>query len=222
MRRTADAMLPVRDEALRGLLRFVAAALAAGALALALEGRVVASTLPLLQSWIDAIDGSFRTADLSLISDKGEAVIRRLATPAQVLVLGGKVFAVDARTEIATSALAGLMLQPLVVGCALLLAWPWRRGGELLLRYAFGLPLLLLVVLFDVPLMLCGYAWSALVDAYEPGRFSPLIDWADFMNAGGRFALAVAAVAVATALAQRCLGGGKPVAPLPAGGASGS
>lgn len=196
-------MLLRPEQALGGLLRFVLVAVLVGAAALAFESRLVSAALPGFKAWIALVDGSLRTVELTVLDVNGESVIRRLSTPLQVLVLGNTVLPVDERTVISTSALAGILLQPLALGVALLFAWPWNRPAELAARVALGAPLLLAVVFLDIPLMLCGYAWSALIDAYEPGRFSLLVDWADFMNAGGRFALVVAAVALAVSAARR-------------------
>ena len=73
----------------------------------------------------------------------------------------------------------------------------------LALRVALALPLLVLVVMLDVPTLLYGMIWYQEVSVLDPERFSPLVYWPDFMNAGGRFALTVAAVAVAIGLAGR-------------------
>jgi hypothetical protein len=199
-------MLKEPDQALRGLGRFLIAAFLCGAIALGFEQALAGAALPLFKAWIALIDGSLRTVDLSVVDVDGESTIRRLTTPLRVLVVGTTVLDVDERTVISTSALTGILLQPVVLGIALLLAWPWKSLAELAVRFLLGLPLLLMVVLLDLPLILCGYAWLALIDAYEPGRFSLLVDWADFMNAGGRFALVVLAVANAVALARHVAG----------------
>ncbi len=196
-------MLLEPEQALPAAGRFLVAALVCGALALGFEDAVASAALPLLKSWIALIDGSLRTVELSVVDVHGESTLRRLTTPLKVLVLGTTVLGVDERTVISTSALTGILLQPVVLGIALLLAWPCKKSTELVVRLLLGLPLLLLILLLDVPLMLCGYAWLALIDAYEPGRFSLLVDWADFMNAGGRFALVVLASAIVVALARR-------------------
>ncbi|MHB8474595.1 MAG: hypothetical protein ACYDC8_17475 [Gammaproteobacteria bacterium] len=51
------------------------------------------------------------------------------------------------------------------------------------------LPMVLLAV--DVPLVLWSGLWSLFVAAVDPNRFSPLLIWTDFLQSGGRIALAV-------------------------------
>lgn len=199
-------MLLAPDQALHGVGRFLVAAVVCGAVVLGFEQELARAALPLLKAWIALVDGALRTVELAVVDVNGESTIRRLTTPLKTLVLGTTVLSVDERTVISTSALTGILFQPLVLGVALLLAWPWQRAAELAVRFGLGTALLLAIVFLDVPLMLCGYAWLALIDAYEPGRFSLLVDWADFMNAGGRFALVVLAAAIAVAVARKLPG----------------
>jgi hypothetical protein len=58
-----------------------------------------------------------------------------------------------------------------------------------------------------MPLMLYGAAWYQEVSLLDPDRFSPIAYWADFMNAGGRFVLTIAA-AVLSVLAASSLDSG--------------
>jgi hypothetical protein len=128
-----------------------------------------------------------------------------------VAVLGEVVIAPDARTVLSSQAAAGIALQPFILGLALLFAWPLRKVQgdsrkaivESALRITLGPSLLVVVSLLDVPMMLAGFAWYEEVRRFEPGRFSPLIQWADAMNAGGRFVMTAVAVALAVAAARR-------------------
>jgi hypothetical protein len=181
---------------LRALLRFVAAALLVGSVAAAFQGELVAAAMPPFRIWLGWIDSTYRTIDLSVANANGELVVRRLATPAHPHAVGGEVVDGDPSQPIATQAAAGLVLQPLVLALALVVAWPWRSAAELAVRVTVAAPLALLIALLDVPLMLYGVAWNSELALLDPSAFSPLVYWADFMNAGGRFALTVAAVAV--------------------------
>ena len=185
-----------RDGALRTLLRFVAAALVLGSGAAVFEDRLVAAAMPPFRGWLSWIDSTYRTIDLSVTRVNGEAVVQRIATPAHPHVAGDNVVYADPRTRITTEAAAGIVLQPLVLAMALVLAWPWRTAPELAVRMALATPLAVAVVLLDVPLILVGVAWYDELSLLGQTAFSPLVYWADFMNAGGRFALTVVAVAV--------------------------
>jgi hypothetical protein len=185
------------------LVRFALVGLLLGGAALAWQDAVIRWALPIFSAWVDAIDDTFRTVELAVLSENGETVIRRIATPARTHSIGGRVIYADPQTQISTQVGAGMVLQPIVLAGALLAAWPWRRWRELALRLAFALPLVALVVMLDVPTTLYGMIWYEEVNAADPQWFSPLIYWPDFMNAGGRFALTFAAVAAAIGLARR-------------------
>jgi hypothetical protein len=202
------------------LLRFLAAALIFGAVALACEPVLLARALPVFSGWLDLVDGTFHTLDLRVREINGELMIVRTAVPAVIHVLGGHVVAADPRSMLSASASAGIILQPLVLAAALLLAWPWRRLGELPVRILLAIPLMGAVLLLDVPTLLYGMLWNQEVSVLEPERFSLLITWTDFMNAGGRFALTIAAVAAAGAGARRLLRPRSPRVPSPPGPAA--
>ncbi len=194
-----------RDVLLRALVRFVGAAVVLGALAVVLQGRLVGATLPMFRAWLGWIDDTYRTVDLSMIDLKGELVVQRIATPAHPHAIGGVVVYNDERSSLSTQVAAGIVLQPLVLAVALLIAWPWRSAAELALRLAAATPLMVLVMLLDVPMMLYGFIWYQELSAVDAARFSALAYWADMMNAGGRFVLAIAAAALAVGVPRIAL-----------------
>lgn len=195
-----------REAALHALWRFGAAALVAGACALALQDRLIDAALPALRAWLQVVDATYRTVDLSVVQLNGEAMVQRVATPSSTHTVGTQIVSADPRTRLVAQAGAGLVLQPLVLAAALLLAWPWRRTIEIPLRLVFVAPLMLMVVALDVPMILYGAAWQKEVSLVAPDFFSPLVYWPDYMNAGGRFVLTIAAVAAAVMLGRAASG----------------
>lgn len=195
--------MPSRREAQRTILRFVAAGLGLTCLAVAGQDWIVGHLLPLFRLWLDAVDDSYRTLDLSLVPAQAETVLRRVATPAGIHVLGQHVVYPQAHPVQANEAAAGIVLQPSILLLSMLLAWPWRTARELGLRLLFGAVLLPPLLVLDVPMMLYGFAWLEELQAFDPQRFSLLASWADAMNAGGRFVLAIVAAVAATAIALR-------------------
>lgn len=191
------------EPVLRAIARLVVAVLVIGGPVTFFEPELAARSLAPLGAYLDWIDGTFRTVDLGVVSANGEAVIRRVSTPAYAHELGGHVVFADTHTRLTAAAGAGMIFQPAIFILALIFAWPWRDLRVLGMRAAVALPLVLGVVLLDVPMMLYGFTWYQEVSRLDPDRWSPLILWADFMNAGGRFALGIAAAAVAVAIADR-------------------
>jgi hypothetical protein len=193
------------EPALRGVLRLLLAATLIGGGVGVFEDALAARLLAPLGACLGWIDGTFRTVDLGIATVNGEAVIRRVATPAALHAVGSQVVFADARTRITTSAGEGVLFQPVVFALTLLFAWPWRSARLLGLRVVAAVPLVLCLFLLDVPMVLYGASWYQEVALLDPDRFSPLILWMDFMNAGGRLALAVAAAALSVGVADRFL-----------------
>lgn len=201
----------------RVVARLLVAALVLGIAAMAFEEALLRPVIGVFRAWLDAVDTTFHTVDLRLEVVSGELLILRIASPPAVQVLGGHVVTTDPGAMLSASASAGIVLQPLILGLAMLAAWPARRLREFALRMLVALPLLALVVLLDIPLMLYGFLWNQEIRTLEPDRFSPLISWSDFMNAGGRFALTVGVVAVTVALVRQWSRGAAAASPQAGG-----
>ncbi len=186
----------------RAIVRFLLAGAILTALAVIYQDAVVNALLPVFRAWLLIVDDTFWTVDLSLVQENGETVVRRLASLSDHLVYSNAPIRPNPDMQLKNSAAAGIVLQPLVLGFALLAAWPWRQNIELACRFAAAALLFPLVVLLDVPMMLYGFGWYELLKVFEPERFSLLVSWADSMNAGGRFALTIVATAICIGLGQ--------------------
>jgi len=185
----------------RAMLRFLLIGIGLTILAGALQNEIVARLLPLFRAWLDLVDTTFRTLDLSIVSDHSESMVRRLSTPAFVHAVGNTFLYPG--PVLFNQAAAGIVLQPAILAIALLAVWPLHSRKDLCLRLLLGAVFLPLLLVLDVPMMLCGFAWYTELKEFDPSHFSLLVSWADAMNAGGRFALAIVAAASATALAVR-------------------
>jgi hypothetical protein len=183
------------------LLRFAVAAALIGTLTAACQAPLLDRLVPLFHAWLDLIDDTFRTVELGVVRVKDEDVIRRTVTPAKAHVVGATVVG-KGDGVIQSDVAAGLALQPIVVGLACALAWPWRRGSELAWRLAIAFPLIVLVTLLDVPMILYAAGWDGELRQLDPEDVSALVQWGDLMNSGGRFMLACAAAALAIGCAR--------------------
>jgi hypothetical protein len=187
----------------RALVRLLAAFAIALALATALQDRLVPALVPMFRAWLLVVDERYWTVDLAVVEEGGEALLRRVSAPAGLRRIGNAPTLPEAGVRFVNSAATGIVLQPAIVAVALLLAWPWFSRREIALRLlAFALLLPLLLVL-DVPTMLYGFAWYEESRVLDPDGFSLLVTWADAMNAGGRFVLAILCAAACVSLAQR-------------------
>lgn len=182
------------------LLRFTIAATVLGLLAVSYEAPFVERMLPLFRVWFELFDDTYRTTELSVsrAQGNGETIIHRVTAMRSPHVVGGRVLFAEPGVRLANDAGAGLPMQTLVIGLALAIAWPARRGWpESLLRCAIVFPLLMLVVLFDVPAIPYGVQWMNEEKLFHVEEFSPVVVWSDVMNSGGRFVLTALAVVIA-------------------------
>lgn len=186
------------------ILRFIAISTVAIA-ALAIFGRdLVETLLPVVRGMLGLLDDSFRVIAMNVTSQGGDTVIQASFALAQSVTIGTHTLYPNPLGEAQVSTLSAYVLQPLALALILIATWPAKAGAEWLLRIVILAPLTLLVFTVDIPFVLLGELWTALVDAYAPGSFSPLVAWKDFLQGGGRFALGLA-VGALSILAADCI-----------------
>jgi hypothetical protein len=95
----------------------------------------------------------------------------------------------------------GQVLQAPLLAGLLLLGWPGGALPVLLKRLALALGPLALLWVIDTPVVLAGLLWELLLEAHAPGSRTALTRAGDFLNGGGRLALAAAIAAAAIAAA---------------------
>jgi hypothetical protein len=159
--------------------------------------RLVATMLPTFRSMIEFLDGRFVQVGADLARTGADTVVRVRAKLAIAVSVGGRTAFPDPRSRIEVSTPTGAVLQAAIIAIAILAAWPVRQCREPFVRAAIGLPWICLIVFLDIPLVLLGELNESLIEATAPGTFSVAVLWKDFLQAGGRFAMAIAA-AVAT------------------------
>jgi hypothetical protein len=184
-------------------LRFLLASVLLLALAQVFGQDIVATMLPVLRWELGRLDDHYRILFLGLTSQGADSVVRLDVTLARPVIAGARVILPDPRGIATVTTLAGHLLQPAILMLAVLAAWPARREAEYLLRAGCGLPLLVLLLMADVPFVLLAEIWSMFAESHAPGRFSPLVAWSAFLQSGGRLALALALSAFVVVAGQR-------------------
>ena len=178
------------------------------ALAVVFGEPITRTAIPPMQAWLELVDRSYVSVRLESRQEGRELMIHREVTPRHPHVLGPRQRIVMPGTLIETNVSAGLLLQTLVLGLALACAWPVRRGWrEIGIRLVVASVLLAVAVALDVPLLLYAFAWNSEQSAVDPEARSLLVYWGDFLQLGGRYALAIGAAAGATAAGRRASGG---------------
>jgi hypothetical protein len=193
----------MRRRGLEIAVRLVLASILLLVLFLVLEQSIVEAILPLFRWELGQLDDRYRILFFGLATQSADGVIRLDVTLVRPVVVGTHVVMPDPRGFATVTTLSGNLLQPAVLMLALLAAWPARGSLEYLVRVACGLPLLILLLMADIPFVLLAQIWAMLVESHAPGQFSPLLTWSAFLESGGRMALALALAALTIALGRR-------------------
>ena len=164
----------------------------------------------LVQSWLSAygavfewVADDFQLLKLFIDHEGADRVVRVVVMWKHIAFVGNQVIYPDPRGTANTSTLLAHGLQGPLVAILAAITWPTCRNTvgrayvnsrliERASRVALMLPLLIVLVLIDMPLVLAGELWGMVIDALEPDRISLLVMLKTFLQGGGRYALGVA------------------------------
>jgi hypothetical protein len=173
------------------LLRVVALMMVMGTLAYFKGLALVKLLLPALQHEIHWLDDTYRIEQIFLDTEGADVVIRIVVGLARCVIVGERAFCGDPRATASASTLTGTVLLTAILLTATVFAWPAKKPFEYLWRAGFVMPALALLWALDVPFVLWAAIWGLHLDVYGVGLISPLMVWNDFLQNGGRFALAI-------------------------------
>ncbi|MDO9450634.1 MAG: hypothetical protein Q7J21_09125 [Rugosibacter sp.] len=159
--------------------------------------------LPLFHWEIGWLDDRYRILALGVIQSGADSVVRLDVSLQRIVVVGGQVIFPDPRGQAYVTTLTGHVLQPAILFATLLAAWPVTAWRVYAMRIAVGLPLLLALLMADVPCVLLGELWAIFAERYAPQEFFILLAWKDFLQGGGRLALGLVAGVATIVVAQR-------------------
>jgi hypothetical protein len=151
--------------------------------------------LPQVQLQLEAMDDHYRTAELAIDLQHGEPKILWTVQQARSIVVGDKVAMPDARgVAQASTLLINLWGPPCLLWACLLGHMRLRRLADArgLLQLALTAVATTGLLSLDVPMVLWAAIWSLHASAMAPQDFSLLLWWANFLDGGGRWALACA------------------------------
>ena len=171
--------------------RFVAVVLLLALLAHTWGERLLVWMQPALAAEIAWLDDTYQLKSLALDTEGADRVLRLVVSQQRYIHLAGKLFEPNPMGRAHASTLVGHVWLPVVVLVALVLAWPTPSLAHWLWRWPRLVPAMALLVALNVPLVLWAGIWRLHVDAFAPGIWSPLLIWADFMQAGGEHVLAL-------------------------------
>ncbi|MEO8152735.1 MAG: hypothetical protein ABI605_06660 [Rhizobacter sp.] len=164
--------------------------------------------------WVtETLEPDFRVVNLRARVVGSEAMIELIVEPARVIFIGGHAIVPDpAQPERAKSSMprgaTWLLLTAFVVT---LVTWPLKQPSrEWPARLLLGLPVLVALLMLDVPITLLGPLRSLLV-GMNPGDSDAWILGSQFLRGGGRYFVAlVGAAGICIAIQERLLRKKKP------------
>lgn len=167
-----------------------------------LAGHVYLDFLVPLYRWeISWLAGDWRIIDFRLAQSRGEQVYSLDLELVRYLVVESRLLSPDG--SVSSSTLAGHVLQQAVIYLGLVFSWPAGGIVHRIARTAAGVPLLLLAGMLDVPLVLIGSVDDLVYANLAPGSSTVYMTWMNFMNGGGRLAVAVASALCSVAFYGR-------------------
>lgn len=177
-------------------IRFALLATGLSMLAHVVGMHVVERLLPAIQAEIETLDKTYAIDDIRLDRERdADQVVRVRVHQAHCLDLGDRFYCGNPAGWAVASAPAGSILLVAVMVVSLGFTWPVKRKREYLWRSLLVVPALILACALDVPMLLWAAIWDLQHAALTPNSLSPLLIWADFMQGGGRGALAIVVAA---------------------------
>ena len=145
--------------------------------------------IPLFKWQIHLMDNQYQLLHLSIENVGSEQVFYLKVNLAKPLILGGH-FIVPDESGIATaSSIVAHVWQIVVIFLAVLVAWPVARYSDYVRRVAVGIPMLIIILMLDIPFLLLGTLWGLILDQLSLERFSYLVLWSGILESGGRLML---------------------------------
>lgn len=188
----------------RTLLRLIAAATVLIPAAVWCSDHIFVIMVPAVDAVFEWVAVDFKL--LSLIQDwqGADRVVRVTVMWKHVVQVGGTVMYPDPRGTATASTLTAHAIQGPFAALLFAFVWPACKGGgvsacvEYIARALVLCPLLFALGCLDLSVMLAGELWQLVFDALAPGQRSLVIFFRDFLQMGGRTAVGLTLVALAT------------------------
>lgn len=190
------------------LLRLLLAGALAFCLSAAYEKVLVGAMLPLFDRVITTLDSDFTILGSNIGTDRTNAAAIFRANLSHPLEIGGKTLYPFGYGQMPAGAFQVAITLGGVLGYAdllliLVLAWPGAGVREYGLRIVIAAPLIVALMLIDVPVTVLGELVNGVTGAADQGRIPPLLICSRLLMGGGGFAIAAFLAFVAISLAAR-------------------
>lgn len=172
-------------------LRFTAFAVLAAIAVHFMGARLVETLLPAAKAQIEALEPAYLVNEMGYSHGRADTVVRARIRQVQCLNFSGRTLCPESEAWAEVTCPAGGFFVSLIVMAATCLAWPARSMLEYPWRAVVVLLAGAVVWVADIPLQLWAVAWALQHEALAPTVPSPLLIWTEFLQGGGRIALAL-------------------------------
>jgi len=185
-------------------LRFIFTGISIATLSHLLGQQIIQAMLPLLKFAITLFDSRITIHALGVINQHGAVVLACQSEVTRPFFIGAHLFLIDTPLLSGSTIPVDFVLQPLVIFLTLVLAWPAQRKLDHAVRIGLGLPLILVLMLFDSPMQFIYMLWDSMEKQLQtPGdAHTWLMYWSDFLNGGGLIALSLSISVLAIAMTK--------------------
>lgn len=201
----------------RFALRFTAFAVFAAILVHFMGARLVETLLPAAKAEIEVLESAYLVNEITYARGSGDTAIRARIHQVQCLTHSGQTLCPQSGAWAEVACPAGGFFASLIVMVATCFAWPAESAREYPWRMVACLLAGSVVWAVDTPLQLWAAAWALQYEALAPSAPSPLLIWTEFLQGGGRMAIAFLLAALSASIIGRAMGPGGAVRWRPLG-----
>jgi hypothetical protein len=154
---------------------------------------IINAIIPLYEWMIHQIDNRFDKTILYIVNFQGESYLQLDVLVSQPFWLGLQKIAPTIPFYNSTGMSVANVLQPIVLICTIILAWPVKRLIVFIYRIACAIPVIVLLMLLDMPFQLVNSTWQGLEQSLKLNMATTtwFSYWSDFLNGGGLMALSI-------------------------------
>jgi hypothetical protein len=157
--------------------------------------------IPMFRNVVAFFGGDFTVLDMSVAHDGANETLRvRADFSHPIFIVNQFIYPLQGKGWMQVNLTLGGVLQYSLFLLIVVVAWPVTRASEYLLRLALSAPLILILLLIDVPPTILANLWFPVHDDLAPHALWPLLIWSRFLMGGGGLVVAflfAAAIVVA-------------------------
>lgn len=191
------------------LLRFTLIGLTVGFIGHQWGDYFIKQIIPIYEWMIKQLDYRLDTVEFSINGQNEEHLLMLETSITKPIFSATKIIVPDLPLPSAVGIPLGHALFPAIIMFTMVLSWPIKEKDAkfliFLMRILLAIPLILLIMLIDIPSQLLKMVWDDLnnsLDINMSNDLPALTLWSDFLNGGGLIALSITAGILVLAIVE--------------------